>query len=215
MTRSKRKQKKIDLKQSKRMNNILIVGGVIMAMFLAVLYGWQSVNGRSSIERIPNLIGSPDAPVKIIEYADFGCPACRGMYEARTMAQLVEQFGDDISIEYRHFPVITAQSPKAAEASQCAAEQGEFWTYHDYLFENASQGLGISALKGYATAVNLDRAVFDQCLDSSKYQDVVELDQMAALTAGARGTPTVLVNGRRVTPTYENIATAVHNALDG
>jgi len=196
-------------------NNLLIVGGFIAGLLLVLLFSWQTINGRSSIERAPNLIGNIDAPVHIIEYGDFGCTACRNLHESGAMEQLAEQFGDDISIEYRHFPVITAQSPKAAEASECASEQGAFWTYHDYLFEEASQGLGVPALKEYATAVNLDSAAFDQCLDSDKYEDVVETDEMAALTAGARGTPTVLVNGQRVTSTYENIADAIHAALDG
>jgi len=215
MTKSRRKQKKLEMQNDSKKNKILIIGAFIAGLLLVVLFSWQGINGRSSIERIPNLVGSPDAPVKIVEYADFGCPACRGMHEARTMERLMEQFGDDVSVEFRHFPVITAQSPKAAEASQCAAEQDAFWTYHDYLFEEASQGLGVPALKQYATAVNLDSATFDQCLDTGKYEDVVEMDEMAALTAGARGTPTVLVNGQRVTPTYENIAGAIHNALDG
>jgi len=182
-------------------NNLLIVGGFIAGLLLVLLFSWQTINGRSSIERAPNLIGNIDAPVHIIEYGDFGCTACRNLHESGAMEQLAEQFGDDISIEYRHFPVITAQ--------------GAFWTYHDYLFEEASQGLGVPALKEYATAVNLDSAAFDQCLDSDKYEDVVETDEMAALTAGARGTPTVLVNGQRVTSTYENIADAIHAALDG
>ena len=213
MTKSRRKQKKLEVQKNK--NNLLIIGGFVAGLLLVVLYSWQTINGRSSIDRIPNLIGNADAPVQIVEYADFGCPACRGLHESGVMEQLVEQFGDEISIEYRHFPVITAQSPKAAEASQCAAEQDAFWMYHDYLFEEASQGLAVPALKEYATAVKLDSTTFDQCLDSGKYEDVVEMDQMAALTAGARGTPTVLVNGQRITPTYENIATAIHLALDG
>jgi protein-disulfide isomerase len=202
-------------KKSGQSSNTVFIGGAVLVLLFLALLAWRGVTNRPSVERTPNLIGNLDAPVQIIEYADFGCTACKGLHESGTIEQLVEQFGDDISIEYRHFPVITAQSPKAAEASQCAAEQDAFWVYHDYLFEEASQGLGVPALKEYATAVNLDSATFDQCLDSGKYTDVVEMDEMAALTAGARGTPTVLVNGQRVTATYENIAGAIHNALDG
>ena len=208
MTKRKRNKKKgIDETTS------LIIGGFVVVVLVVALLTWQGINNNSSVERIPNLVGNPDAAVQIVEYADFGCPACRGLHEAGTMDRLVEQFGDDISIEYRHFPVITADSPEAAEASQCAAEQGAFWMYHDYLFEEALQGLGTAALKEYATAVNLDSNTFDECLDSGKYKDVVEMDQMAALTAGARGTPTVLVDGVRIVPTYENLAAAIHNVL--
>lgn len=209
MTKRRRNKKK-----SGQNNTIFVIGGIIAFLFLALL-AWRGVTSRPSIERIPNLIGSPDAPVKIVEYADFGCPACKALHAGGILDQLVAQFGDDISIEYRHFPVITPQSPKAAEASQCAADQDAFWEYHDYLFEEAPQGLGVAALKEYAVTINLDSTTFDQCLDSGKYTDVVEMDEMAALTAGARGTPTVLVNGQRVAATYENIAGAIHNALDG
>ena len=200
--------------QKKGRDGLIIVGFVLLVTLLLGVAMWQGRANQPSVERTPNLRGNPDASVHIVEYADFGCPACRGLHEAGTIDRLLEQFDGEISVQFRHFPVITADSPKAAEASECAAEQGAFWQYHDYLFEESDQVLNIAALKTYATAVNLDRAVFDSCLDSGKYEDLVALDQMAALTAGARGTPTVLVNGRRVTPTYENIAGAVLNALD-
>ncbi len=194
-------------------NNVLIAGIIIAALFFVGLFAWQGGIGRSTTENKPNLIGNPDAPVQVIEYADFGCPACDRLHASGTMEQLSAQFGDEISIEYRHFPVITTDSPKAAEASECAAEQDAFWVYHDYLFEEAAQGLKIAALKEYATAVNLNRTDFDQCLDSGKYKDTVDMDEQSALDAGARGTPTILVNGNRVIATYEDISRAIHDEL--
>jgi protein-disulfide isomerase len=94
---------------------------------------------------------------------------------------------------WRDFPVITPQSPKAAEAAHCAADQGKFWEYHDYVYEHA-QGLSMSALKAYAAALNLDTAAFNQCLDSGQHRATVERNLQDALAHGFRGTPSFLIN---------------------
>jgi protein-disulfide isomerase len=77
--------------------------------------------------------GSSDAPVKIVEFADFECPYCAGVVP--TIDGLFEKYGDKISLEYRHFPLgFHASAQKAAEASECAREQGKFWEMHDMIF---------------------------------------------------------------------------------
>ena len=116
--------------------------------------------------------------------------------------------------EFRHFPVITAQSPKAAEAGQCAAEQGAFWQYHDYIYEQTTEGtLRVSELKSYATAIGLDQTSFDSCLDSGKYRDYLARDQRAAVEAGSRGTPSFYVNGEAAFPSYEGMAGVIEGIL--
>ena len=77
---------------------------------------------------------------------------------------MLAEYGDQVQFVWRDFPIITAQSPKAAEAGQCAFDQGKFWEYHDYLFERANS-LSVSDLKAYAREVGLDGEQFDQCLD--------------------------------------------------
>lgn len=110
--------------------------------------------------------------------------------------------------------MITAQSPKAAEASQCAAEQNAFWPYHDYLYESAN-GLAIDQLKGYATAVGLDATAFNLCLDEGRYEDYVSTEERVAIQAGARGTPTFSVNGQIVAaPSYSVLAAAIAAELE-
>jgi protein-disulfide isomerase len=163
-----------------------------------------------------NVDGAADAPVKIVEFGDFGCPSCRAWHNAGIKEQLKAEFGDQISFTFRHFPVITAQSPKAAEAAQCAAEQDAFWQYHDYLYEQVPGGaLGQSDLKQYATAIGLDQAAFESCLDSGKYGEYVSRDRQAAVDAGARGTPSFFVNGRPVAPFLEAMSAQIQVELGG
>ena len=76
-------------------------------------------------------LGPATAPVTIVEYADFGCPACWEWYKLGILNQLRAKYGDQIRFVWRDFPVITLLSPKAAEAGQCAHEQGKFWEFHD------------------------------------------------------------------------------------
>ena len=94
---------------------------------------------------------------------------------------------------WREFPVITAQSPKVAEAVQCAYDQGQFWQYHDLLFERAAS-LRIGDLKRYAEELGLDATLFNQCLDSGKHRVTVDQDLQDAYRRRFRDTLSFLVN---------------------
>ena len=77
--------------------------------------------------------GNPDAMVRIVEFSDFQCPFCARAYP--TMKALLEKYGDKVSLEYRHYPLsFHPYAQKAAEASECAGEQGKFWEMHDKMF---------------------------------------------------------------------------------
>ncbi len=120
------------------------------------------------------MLGLVDAPVRIVEFGDFGCPACRAWHNSGIRNALIEEYGEDISFTYRHFPVITTQSPRAAEAGQCASEQGKFCDYHDYIYESTPlAALSPDQLKSYADAVGLDKQQFDECLDLGKFAGYV------------------------------------------
>lgn len=206
--------------QEKRVQTLRIIGIVAFVLVgVAALVIWRNA-GRVTAEEAailapPNIVGAIDAPVKIVEYGDFGCHSCRAWHNSGVKEQLLANYGDQVSLEFRHFPVITAQSPKAAEAGQCAAEQDKFWDYHDYIYEQTPQGaLSIADLKGYATAVALDQAQFDSCLDSGRFQDDVTADLRAAQNAGARGTPTFVVNGKQVFPSYSAMAEAIEAEIN-
>lgn len=218
MSKNKKNAKQIRQEtqaQEKRRRQIRIIGiTALVLVSAAVLIIWRNA-GRVTAEQAavlapPNIVGTADAAVQIIEYGDFGCHSCRAWHNSGVKEQLLANYGDQISLEFRHFPVITAQSAKAAEAGQCAAEQGKFWEYHDYIYEQTPEGaLSITDLKSYAAAIGLDQGQFDSCLDSGRFEDAVVADMREAQKAGARGTPTFVINGNQVFPSYNAMVEAI------
>jgi protein-disulfide isomerase len=141
--------------------------------------------------------GPEDAPIQMIEFSDFQCPYCERAFA--TVKQVLNTYGDKIHFTYRHYPL--ANHPRArpaAEAAQCAAEQGKFWPYHDTLFGNQSR-LSDGDLKQHATQLGLDAAQFATCFDSRKYQAEIDVDIRAGDEAGVSGTPAFYINGRMLT----------------
>jgi len=140
--------------------------------------------------------GSASAPIEMIEFSDFQCPYCLRAHS--TIEQVLASYGDKIHFVYRHYPVPGHPNAKpAAEASECAKEQGKFWEYHDRLFANTSK-LSDADLKQHAAALGLDTAKFNACLDSHKYQSLVDADTKDGDAAGVNGTPAFYINGRMV-----------------
>ena len=140
-------------------------------------------------------LGPKNAPVTIIEYADFGCPSCWFWYKTGVLNQLRAKYGDQIRFVWRDYPVITLLSPEAAEAGQCANDQGKFWEFHDAVYENQGN-IGASDLQSYATAIGLNLSQFDQCVSSHRYKDRVNAEQIEAFTYGYNGAPFFLVNNQ-------------------
>jgi len=109
--------------------------------------------------------------------------------------QLLDKYGSKVRFVWADFPVITLESPKAAEAGRCAYDQGKFWEYQDYLYNNY-EGLDIFSLRLYAYSIGLDQARFDQCLNSGVKQAEVNLDFKDAMIRSLQATPTFLINNK-------------------
>lgn len=140
------------------------------------------------------LRGSAKAPVIIVEFSDFQCPFCRQVEP--TLKNLLAKHEGRVSLAYRDFPLreIHPQAQLAAEASRCAAEQGQFWQYHDLLFANPEK-LKKEDLLEHARSLKLDEKQFDSCLASAKYKARIEQDLEEGMKAGLDGTPSFFING--------------------
>lgn len=137
--------------------------------------------------------GRQDAPITIITFADYQCPFCsRG---AEILKELVAKKGDNIRIVLRDFPLPSHKDAKmAAEAAECADEQGKFWEYSDIMFNN-QKSLTSENLHEYAARIGLNREQFGKCLNSGKQRQEVEKDIADAKVAGISSTPSLLING--------------------
>jgi protein-disulfide isomerase len=162
-------------------------------------------------------LGPGSAKVTIVEYGDFGCPTCQDWFRSGVLEKLLSTYGDRIRFVWKDFPIITAQSPKAAEAGQCAFDQGKFWEYHDLLYEKAP-ALNIADLKDYAAQIRLNTATFDHCLDSG--QDAAKVQQSldeAQRQYAFPGTPSFLINGKILIgpATFETFQSMIDPILAG
>lgn len=151
-----------------------------------------------------HLRGSPDAPVKIVEFGDTECPLCKRFHP--TLQRVVAEYPGKVAWVFRHYPVdeIHPKARKEAEATECAAELGgndKFWAYLDrvYAITPSNDRLDPVQLPRIAEYVGLNRAQFESCLKSGKHAQRVAEDVADALAAGATGTPYTVViapNGR-------------------
>ena len=151
---------------------------------------------RVAVEPVGASRGPAGAPVTIVEFCEFQCPYCRRVQP--TLGQVLARYGDRVRLVYRHYPLARhANAKKAAEAVECAGEQGKFWPLHDRLFANPSL-LAVPDLKAHARAVGLNGAAFDACLDSGKHAARWRKDLAEAESYGSPGTPLFFINGRLV-----------------
>ncbi len=217
MAKKKNKTSKKRQRRQKKNNNqvFYLLLGVLAIAVLAFVFWPKSSSISASNSRIAEdpFLGQKIAKVTITEYSDFGCPACRAWHNSGILDRIMDKYGDDIKFVWKDFPVITPQSPKAAEAGQCAQDQAKFWEYHDLVY--TSRGLGISSLKSFAKELNLDTAAFDKCLDSGLHKATVDKDLNEARSLRLRGTPSFIVNGTKLTgpPSYERLANIIENNL--
>jgi len=172
---------------------------VVIASAAALTLGPRSNAPALNTARLASdpSLGSSSAKVTVIEYGDFGCTTCRGWEQAGVLKQIVATYGDQVHFVWRDYPIITAQSPQAAEAGQCAFDQGRFWQYHDLLYAKAP-ALSVTDLKTYAVQLGLNAARFDQCLDSGQDKAKVDQSMAEARSYGFIGTPAFIVNGQKV-----------------
>ena len=211
----------------------LVVGALILAVVVLMPHGSApaaTLNEPSAV--VPAdlqsgmTLGRADAPVTVDEYVDFQCPYC-GQLARNLQPRIVSDFvatgkvrlvAHDLAfLGQGHTP---DESTDAAAAAACAARQGKYWPYHDYLFANQfptedSGAFSRDRLEAIAEAVGLDRSTFDACFDDSSVRAGVAADTEAAFGKGINQTPTLYVNGvaHVGVPTYDQFAADVAQAM--
>jgi len=145
---------------------------------------------------------------------NFQCPFCQ-RYTTQTMPQIKQTYVDTGKVRYvlKNFPLtqIHPQALAAAEAAECAGEQGKFWDMHDKLFAEQKQWAdnsdAVSVFKGFAKDLGLDEKAFEECVTSARYQDKIMADQKEDIAAGVQGTPAFFINGIVNVPVVRTLAT--------
>ena len=151
--------------------------------------------------------------IEIVEFSDFQCPACKSAYPM--LKELLDRYDGRIRLRYRHFPLpFHSNAMPAAEAAECAAEEGKFWEYHDILFERQEEWTrNRKKLYDYAEELGINMTFFRLCMDSHATRPRIETNIREGRKLGIRGTPTFIINGRQV---YANqLEREIQRVLEG
>ena len=141
--------------------------------------------------------GSDRARVTVVEFTDYECPFCR-QHARQTLPLLLERYGDRVRYVVMNYPIamLHETAVAAAEAAECAADQGRFWEYHDQLF--ATDSLTNASLGQIAARLKLDSRTFTRCVDTHARAALVQRHVALGDLLGVTGTPSFFVNGRRI-----------------
>ncbi len=232
---SKRKELQVKRQQQARQQLVIIIGAVVLVAVAFIAYSiyisTRPIGDITPVARqefpFPDgkALGQADAPVLVQIFSDFQCPYC-GIYALEYERQLLDDYvaTGQVRFEYRHYIVVDgntggSESRMAAEASECANEQGEFWNYHDFVFSNQNgEGQGAFSerrLKAFADLMGLDTDAFNTCFDTRRYAQEVLTDERLARSLGINSTPTMFVDGKVINNPldYNEIQQAIAAAL--
>lgn len=198
---------------------------VVIVVIVVVLFGGAILYSNISTERNNegivierNIKGNPEAEVKLVEYSDFQCPACASFQPV--LEQVMSDYGDQISLEYKHFPLpIHNYAMQAAVAAEAAGQQGKFFEFHDLLFKNqntwSSASIPNSLFIQYAGELDLDIDQFKRQMSATKLRDRVKDDTSDGRDAKITGTPTFFLNGEKMEfDTFQAFAEQIIREVD-
>lgn len=207
MRKSKFVGKNKKAKQSKKSGSakfilLGIIAGIIALGAYFAITGDYSESASVDTSKASPVLGSPSAPVTIIEFGDYQCPFCQ-KWNLNTKPLIEQNYIDTgmVQLIYVDLPIVGADSLKAHAGSYCANEQGMYWQYHDFMYKNQGhENDGWANTANLKTLVQqldgLDAQKFAECLDSGKYEGQVRENQNIAMKNGARSTPSFIVIGQ-------------------
>ena len=194
----------------------IIIAGIIIAGAIVYALGSKSVPSPTAlVPTVPPglelreqdiVLGDANAPVTIVEYADFQCPFCARFFHG-AMSEIRRNYVENgkVKMVFRNFQFLGPESSAAGEAAQCAADQGRFWEYHDEIFVAESidgvehnGNLNRALFVKIASDLGLDAGAFTTCIDSGTHTPFIQAERTAAASLGVNSTPTVFVNGKMI-----------------
>jgi protein-disulfide isomerase len=216
----------------KRQVTVFGVAGVAIVLALALILIPRLGGGDTSAIAIapdptPNVanngatLGDPNAPVKVVEWANYQCPFCNQFWSTSETTFIQDYISTGkVHFQYNDLTFGWQESVDASEAATCAMDQGKFWQYHDTLFKNQkaenSGGFARSRLKTMASDMGLDMTKFNACFDGHKTASAVQSMDQAAAQQNINSTPTFFVNGKQVNYTgWGSVKAAIDAALAG
>lgn len=138
--------------------------------------------------------GNADAPVMIVEFADFQCPHCK--VASGLLDEISKEYGDKVVVYFKQFPLNADTSMSASIATLAAHNQGKFWPMHDLVFEN-QLNLTAGSYEKFAGRIGLNMSKFKSDLKSPVIAGAIQRDRSEGEGAGMTGTPTLFINGRQ------------------
>lgn len=188
------------------MKNPWIIIGIITVVLFGGAIWFSSMSAEKNnegIELTTYVKGNPEADTTLVEYSDLQCPACASFYPV--VKDLLDQYGDQIRFEYKHFPLPMHQyAMQAAMAAEAAGQQGKFFEFHDILFERQQEWGGSATpntfFLAYAEELELDIDQFRRHQNSSVLRDHVRDQMSEARTLGVGSTPSFFLNGEYLNP---------------
>lgn len=194
------------------MKKILIFAGVVAAAIMSIAASLSTssenidldmdrTHGTISTAMGSSILGSPTAPITIIEFGDYQCHQCYNWFH-NTKPAIFENYVDTgrVNFIFVDMAFLGRDSPKAAQASYCAEDQGKYWEYHDLLYLSQEPQIdngwaNPERLKAFAFNLGLDMELFENCLDSGKYSKRVQFNIDEAKKHGINGTPGFFIVG--------------------
>lgn len=177
----------------------------VLLIIVGVFVGYLLVSKQDSVTTVQasatnHVTGAGNKKVTLIEYGDFQCPVCGQYYSI--IEQIKEKYGDDITFQYRHFPLDTIHpnARAAHRAAEAAGRQNKFFEMYDLLYQNiqvwSDSSNAKSLFEGYATQIGLNMDTFKSDVDSQDLNAVINADIEEGKKIGVTGTPTFVLNGR-------------------
>jgi len=195
-------------------NKGLVTGGIIAVVIVGIVGAYfastSTENSNQDVTRThgtvstamgSSILGNPSAPITIVEFGDYQCHQCYNWFH-NTKPAIFENYVDTgkANFVFVDLAFLGKDSPKAAQASYCAEDQGKYWQYHDILYNSQESEIdngwaGPERLKAFAFSLGLDMELFQSCLDTGKYSKRVQYNIDEAKKHGVKGTPGFFIVG--------------------